>query len=106
MDEQTVGTDAEEAFLERVAAAEDLAPTVGSGRAPVPVTIGGQEYEGIAAVPVDVLALCSAADYEAMRPAHRSHRSRRLRAAATDGKSLSPAVVEALKEKGVLPSDL
>lgn len=37
-----------------------------------------------------------------MKPAHRSHRSRRLMAAAKDG-TLSLAEVQALQTKGVLP---
>jgi len=101
----SIDADTEESFLARLAAADDLAPTVGSSRAPVPVSIDGKSYDGIAEVPVEVLAICSAADYEAMRPAHRSHRSRRLRAAAKDG-TLSPAYVTALQAKGVLPSEL
>jgi hypothetical protein len=66
------------------------------------VVIGGKIYDGIAAVPVADLALCSDADYQAMKPAHRSHRSRRLMAAAKDG-TLSLAEVQALQAKGVLP---
>lgn len=92
-------------LLDQLAEAEDLAPTVGHARAPVPISIGGETYDGIAAVPVHVLALCSADDYEAMAPAHRSHRSRRLRAAATDG-TFTAAEIEALQRKGVLPADL
>ena len=105
MTQPLVDADAEELFLARLAAADDLAPMVGSSRAPVPITIDGKSYYGIAEVPVEVLALCSAADFEAMGPAHRSHRSRRLRAAAKDG-TLSPAYVAALQAKGVLPSEL
>jgi hypothetical protein len=104
MAQTSIDADAEESFLARLAAADDLAPTVGSGRAPVPITIDGKSYDGIAEVPAEVLALCSAADYEAMGPAHRSHRSRRLRAAVEDG-TFSPAQVEALRAKGVLPSE-
>lgn len=70
-----------------------------------PVTIGGKIYPGIMEVPIEELALCSTAEYKAMRHAHRSHRSRRLRAAAENG-TLSPAVVKALQAKGVLPSNL
>jgi hypothetical protein len=98
-------SEAEDPFLSRLARADDLAPTVGSGRAPVPITIGGREYAGIVDVPPEELALCSAADYEAMAPAHRSHRSRRLRKAAKDG-SLSSEYVEALQARGVLPENL
>jgi hypothetical protein len=59
-----------DAFLDRIRGAEDLAPTVGGGRygGAVPVTIGGTVYAGIGAVPIEALALCSAADYGAMRP--------------------------------------
>src|SRR5689334_18762492 len=62
-------------LLDRLDAAEYLAP-VGTGRRAVPVTIGGTGYDGIAAVPLAELVLCSATDYEAMEPAQRSHRSR------------------------------
>lgn len=48
----------EDSFLARIAAADDLAPTIGSGRSPVPVVIGGKIYDGIAAVPLADLALC------------------------------------------------
>jgi hypothetical protein len=72
----------------------------------VPVTIGGKTYPGgIAAVPLDELALCSSADLAAMRFAHRSHRTRRLNEAARDG-SFSPEQVAALQAKGVLPEAL
>jgi hypothetical protein len=98
-------TTVQESLLERLNAAEDLAPTVGGGRKPVPVTIGGKQYEGIAAVPIEELALCSNADYLAMKPAHRSHRSRRLQKAATDG-TFTPAQVKALQSKNVLPTEL
>jgi hypothetical protein len=104
--EQALGTGQRDAFLKRLDEAEDLAPTVGNARAPVPVTIAGTTYEGgIASVPIEELALCSAVDYEAMGPAHRSHRSRRLRQAAKTG-ALPVAYVEALQAKGVLPGDL
>lgn len=93
---------ADDPFLARLAAAGDLAPTVGRGRQPVPVIIGGKTYGGIAAVPLEDLAMCSAADYAAMRPAQRSHRSRRLLAAAKDG-TLPQTHVQALQARGVLP---
>jgi hypothetical protein len=96
--------DAQGSLLSRIAATDDIAPAVRRA-ASVPVTIGGRTYDGIMAVPIAELALCSAADYKAMRHAHRSHRSRRLRAAAEDG-TLSAAEVEALQKKGVLPSNL
>lgn len=78
MENSHANSSAEDPFLARLAAAADLAPTVGSGRHPVTVTIDGQTYDGITAVPLEDLAMCSAADYAAMRPAQRSHRSRRL----------------------------
>jgi hypothetical protein len=92
----------EDTLLARIAAAADLAPTIGGGRGRVPVSIGGKTYDGIAAVPLAELALCSYVDYQAMKPAQRSHRSRRLTAAAKDG-TLSSAEVQALQAKGVLP---
>jgi hypothetical protein len=94
--------DTDDAFLRRLQQADDLVPT---GKERPRVTIAGKSYDSMAAVPIEELALCSPADYEAMRPAHRSHRSRRLRAAAKDG-SLSPAHVEALQARGVLPKEL
>jgi hypothetical protein len=48
--------------------------------------------------------LGEAAEVAAMVPAHRSHRSHRLRQAAADG-TFSPAVVAALTERGVQPSN-
>jgi hypothetical protein len=99
MAQSTVDTSPHDSLLERIEAADDLVRT---GRRATPVTIGGKEYKGIMDVPVEELALCSSADYEAMRPAHRSHRSRRLRTAARDG-TFSPEQVRALKAKGVLP---
>ena len=92
---------AEKALLARIEAAENLAPTVGS-RGTVPVTVGGITYPGgINAVPLDDLAVLSGEDHAAMNEGHRSHRSRRLRQAAREGK-LSPAIVKALQAKKVL----
>jgi hypothetical protein len=97
---------AADSLIERLDTASDLAPTVGEWRKPVPLTIGGKEYvEGIAAVPIAELVLCSAEDWRNMKPAHRSHRSRRLRKAATDG-TFTSALVEALQARGVLPNEL
>ena len=95
--------DVQDSLLERLDAAVDLAPS-GSSRKAVPVTIRGTVYNGIAAVPIEELALCTTADVEAMRTAHRSHRSRRLREAAKDG-TFSREQVAALKARGVLPSE-
>jgi hypothetical protein len=92
-------------LLARLDAAQDLAPA-GTARRAVRVTVGGKTYAGgIAEVPIEELALCTTADVKAMRFAHRSHRTRRLREAARDG-TLSPAQVEALQYRGVLPRDL
>jgi hypothetical protein len=92
-------------LLERIETAGDLAPA-GTARRQVPITIGGTTYPGgIAAVPIEELVLCSPADVQAMNPAHRSHRSRRLHEAARNG-TLSPAEVAALKDRGVLPLNL
>ena len=96
-------TSEQSSLLARIEEADDLAPTVGSGRAPVPVTVGGNTYNGIAAVPLADLGLCSAAGYEAMKPALRSHRSRKLMEAVKKGKFSTPEV-EALQAKGVLPN--
>jgi hypothetical protein len=98
MAQDTNGT---KSLLERLNSAVDLAPA-GTGGRRVPVTIGGKTYHGgIAEVPIDVLALCTAADLEAMRPAHRSHRTRRLNEAARDGTFSAEEVAE-LQARGVL----
>jgi hypothetical protein len=94
-----------DALLERIEAATNLAP-VGTARRAVPVTVGGTVYTGgIAEVPIEELLFCSPEDVQAMKPAHRSHRSRRLHLAARNG-TFSPAEIAALKERGVLPSDV
>ena len=92
-------------LLARLDAAGDLAPA-GTSRSAVPVTIGGITYPGgIAAVPPEELALCTPADLAAMRFAHRSHRTRRLKEAAKDG-TFSEEAVKALQARGVLPPNL
>ncbi|MFL5911205.1 MAG: hypothetical protein ACJ768_11610 [Gaiellaceae bacterium] len=104
--------EAHDPFLAAIDGATDLAPTAGQGTAAaVPVTIGGIVYQGMGRVPLEALALCTAEEYGAMRPAQRAHRSRRLLAAASDPRySKSPdfgkfgaAQVQALREKGILP---
>jgi hypothetical protein len=93
------------ALLDRLDAATDLAPA-GTARRAVPVSIGGTTYPGgIAAVPIEELALCTTADLAAMRFAHRSHRTRRLKEAAKDG-TFSQETVKALQARGVLPANL
>lgn len=92
-----------DSLLARLDATTDLAP-VGARRA-VPITINGTEYAGVMVVPIEELALCSAADYDRMKHAQRSHRSRRLRDAAKSGE-LTPEQVKALQARGVLPDPL
>jgi hypothetical protein len=105
-------SEAHDPFLAAIDGATDLAPRAGHGTAAaVPVTIGGIVYQGIGQVPIEALALCTAEEYAAMRPAQRSHRSRRLLAAAGDPRysrspdfgKFSPAQVQALRDKGILP---
>jgi hypothetical protein len=94
-----------ETLLERLDSAGDLAPAGNAGKR-VPVTIGGTTYPGgIAAVPIEELALCTTADLAAMRFAHRSHRTRRLNEAAKNG-TFTPEQVAALQARGVLPTEL